>query len=402
MVLISKMQRTLIWLALAIVSAKAFAFSPSTSPIIIGLDADMSAVAKEGGIAIQRGAQIAISEINAKGGVLGRPLKLEVSNHRGNPARGQFNLKKAVKNPDLVAMLGGVHTPVVLQQLELIHQHKVPFLIPWAAGTPIIDNSYQPNFVFRVSVRDAEAADVLVKNAKQDGHNKIALMLEQTGWGRSNEASMRAASDKYKIQISQIEWFNWRQPSMLNELNRIKESGATAILLVANAPEGVTIAQEIASTEGLNRLAIYSHWGIAGGDFVENLGLKKLHKLNLKVLQTYSFSAPSNVQKNQYVIEQYRKQFDENVTSDSIQGAVGVAHAYDLVHLLALAIEQAKSTERIAIQKALENLPSYRGLLKTYAPAFTPNRHDSLFSVDYFLSTYDENGHLIPPSHAEK
>ena len=52
--------------------------SYAQDPIIIGLDADMSAVAKEGGIAIQRGAEIAIDEINKQGGVLNRPLKLMV------------------------------------------------------------------------------------------------------------------------------------------------------------------------------------------------------------------------------------------------------------------------------------------------------------------------------------
>jgi branched-chain amino acid transport system substrate-binding protein len=67
------------------------------TPLYIGLDADMSAVSKDGGIAIQRGAMIAIEEINHAGGVLNRPLELITKDHRGNPARGIANIKALSK-----------------------------------------------------------------------------------------------------------------------------------------------------------------------------------------------------------------------------------------------------------------------------------------------------------------
>lgn len=56
--------------------------------LFIGLDADVSGNSKIGGIAIKRGAQLAIDEINASGGIKGKQLSLLIRDHKGNPARG--------------------------------------------------------------------------------------------------------------------------------------------------------------------------------------------------------------------------------------------------------------------------------------------------------------------------
>jgi len=362
--------------------------------IIIGLDADMSAVAKEGGIAIKRGAQIAIEEINENGGLLNRTLKLVVKNHRGNPARGINNIKQLSKLKGLVAVIGGVHTPVALKELPIIHQNNIIYLDPWAAGTPIVDNGYEPNYVFRVSVRDAEAAKVMIPHAKNLGINNIGLLLERTGWGRSNEKSLTIAAKLHKVEIAHIAWFNWGQKSVENEITQLIKSGAKAIILVANAPEGALIAKTILKLS--EKLPIISHWGIAGGNFVDRVGLNNLKQLNISVLQTYSFAKPSNYKLNSQVLKRYQKKYNNNILAKEIPGAVGTAHAYDLVHLLAKAIYSAQSTDRALIRDELEKLPAYTGLLKTYQPAFTKAQHDALLSNDYIMSTFDDSGNLIP------
>lgn len=375
-------------------------FGWAQSTVKIGLDADMSAVAQEGGVAIERGAQLAIDEINQAGGLLGKRLELIIKDHKGNPARGRYNVKHLVKEDGLLAILGGVHTPVVLQELELIHQYGVPFLVPWAAGTPIVDNGFDPNFVFRVSVRDAEAATVMLLHAKKQGHKKVGLLLEQTGWGRSNEKSMLRAAEQFGVEVSQISWFNWRQPSMIKEIERIKESGATAALLVANAPEGAVIVKEVAEHASQD-LAIISHWGIVGGEFVKQVGLPTLGKVNLSVLQTYSFAKPYNKALNNRVLEAYRSKYEADIQPEAIPGAVGVAHAYDLVKMLAKAVEASGSLEWNKVRESLKTMKSFDGLLKTYLQPFSESQ-DALLAPDYMMMEYNEMGHLIPTDNAEK
>ena len=132
--------------------------------IVIGIDADMSSGAAQAGEAIRRGVALALDEINAEGGLLGRPVECVVRDHRGNPSRGVDNITEFAQMRDVLAVVGGIHTPVALQELDVIHREQMLYLDPWAAGTPVVDNGRNPNFVFRVSVRD-EYAGVSAGNA---------------------------------------------------------------------------------------------------------------------------------------------------------------------------------------------------------------------------------------------
>jgi branched-chain amino acid transport system substrate-binding protein len=75
---------------------------------------------------------------------------------------------------------------------------------------------------------------------------------------------------------------------------------------------------------------------------------------------------------------------------------VGTANAYDAMHLVAMAIEQAKSTDGDAIRTALEDLKgSYEGLIKTYNKPFTAENHDALTPNDYVMVHY-EGDSVVP------
>ena len=371
------------------------AMATEVDPIIIGLDADMSAGAAEGGLSIQRGAEIAIAEINEGGGVLGRPLQLKIKDHRGNPVRGANNIKSYAAMDNLVAVLGGVHTPVAMHELPLIHQHKIIYLGPWAAGTPVVKNGYQPNYVFRVSIRDEFAGAFLVEKALQKGYRKVALALEKTGWGRSNEKAMRSALTSKGLEPAEVAWFHWGARDQEAAVDKLIEAKPDIILLVANAPEGLEIAKSMASHTKEARIPIISHWGITGGNFYEQ-AKDVLGEIDLSILQTFSFVNPPFPDRAERVVNAYLKRYPEAVDASSISSPTGTAHAYDLIHLLALAIAKAGTTDRESVRNTLENLEEYQGLVRNYSPAFTSKRHDALDSSDFNLSQYDENGVIIP------
>ncbi|MER2491825.1 ABC transporter substrate-binding protein [Catenovulum sediminis] len=366
--------------------------------VYIGLDADLSAVAAEGGLAIKRGAEIAIDEINLQGGLLGKSVKLLAKDHRGNPARGLFNLKSFANNNKVIAILGGVHTPVVLNELEFIHQHKLVFLVPWAAGTPIVDNGYLPNYVFRVSVRDADAGQVLLQHAKAQHYKTITLLLENTGWGRSNKSSIQKAAKQLNLNINHIEWFNWRDQNLQLTTQRIAKSDTDAIILVANSPEGAEVIKGMASLPKEQRKPIISHWGITGGNFVQLAKIENLQKVKLSFLQTYSFLKPFSKETNQQLLAQYKKKYDESITAKSLPSPAGTAHAYDLVKLLAKAVIAADSFDSRKIQKALENITSHVGIVKHYQLPFSPAQHDALTPEDYQMCGFDQQGYIVPVS----
>lgn len=375
--------------------APTYAHASKASPIFIGLDADMSSGAALSGLSIQRGALIAIDEINAAGGVLGRPLELVTRDHRGNPARGKDNIVELAEIADLVAVIGGLHTPVAMAELEIIHEKKVIYLGAWAAGTPVVRNKYDPNYVFRVSVRDEFAAEFLLKQAQLDKHSSPCLLLENTGWGRSNKKGFDQAAKKLTLKISDTQWFNWGVKTFSAPFQQFMEKNCDVILLVANAKEGATVVKSMLGLPLKQRLPIISHWGITGGDFVALVG-QEFPDLELSFLQTYSFFKPTEDKVVAKFTQKYFQKFSATSKIEDIVAPVGSAHAYDIVHLLSRAIKQAGVTERSDIRTALENLDRYDGLIRKYDPPFTKSRHDALDIADFSLARFNDAGAIVP------
>lgn len=355
----------------------------------------MSKGSAQGGEAIRRGALLAMDEINEAGGVLARPLRLVVRDHHGVPARGIDNIIELARTDNLVAIIGGAHTPVALAELKTIHKEEVIYLGPWAAGTPIVDNNYDPNFVFRVSVRDEHAGGFLVDAARKRGFHRLGLLLWRTGWGRSNRKAMENALAAVGASPAAVQWFNSGQKNMTREIEALRKAGADVIMLVATATEGVKIVRTMANLPPDKRLPIISHWGITTADFHAKTA-DALTKVDLTFLQTYSFFDPPRRAIGKKVYTAYCAKFGGCRSPADVLSPVGTAHAYDLVHLLAKAIETAGATDRRAVQRSLETLGRHDGLVRRYDPPFTPGRHDALDATDFHLSRYDSNGAIKP------
>lgn len=112
------------------------------------------------------------------------------------------------------------------------------------------------------------------------------------------------------------------------------------------------------------------------------------------MVQTYSFiGAKSPAAKR--VLAALKSRYGI-ATAEDIDSPVGVAHAYDLTHILARAINKAGSTDRRKIRDALENLGPYDGLVRRYDKPFTPDRHDALSADQVFMARFNAQGGLIP------
>ena len=150
-------RRTLLAAGLALAAATPVL---ANEPIKIGLVTALSGQSALAGEAITRGMQIAIDEINAKGGLLGgRKLELVRRDDEANPAKGVVAARELIYREKVAVVFGGLDTPVSMAIVPLMNQEKVPFMGPWAAGTGITQNGANPNFAFRVSAVD-EIVDV--------------------------------------------------------------------------------------------------------------------------------------------------------------------------------------------------------------------------------------------------
>jgi len=365
--------------------------SGAPAPVVIGFDGEFGHRTSTSATAIRDGILLAIDEINGAGGVLGgRPLRLETRDNRSVPARGIQNLKDLSAIPDMVGVFVGKFSPVVLEMVPVAHDLRMLILDPWAAADEIVDNGRVPNYVFRLSLRDSWAMPALLQAAYDRGFRRIALMVPNTAWGRSNLAAMTSALSRFPdVELVSESIYNWGEKSLADKLAKAHAAGADAVVLVANETEGSLFVREMAARPAAEHLPVFSHWGIAGGAFVDMTG-GALNVVDLSVVQTFTFTG-LDTPKARDVLAGAGRLFGAD-TPAQIPSHVGFAHAYDLTHLLARAVDQAGTTDRAAIRDAMERLGPHDGLVRRYDPPFTPDRHEALGPEDVFVGRFLPDG----------
>lgn len=358
----------------------------AAEPIKIGLVTAMSGQSARAGEAITRGATIAIEEINARGGVLGRRLELVRRDDEANPAKGLTAARELIQREKVAVLIGGLDTPVQLAIVPFVNNTKFPFLVPWAAGTNITQNGAPNNYVFRVSAMDEEVDRAIVAySRKTHDAKKPGMILVNNPWGESNEVGLKAALKTAGIEPAGIEKFEGNDVDVVSQLSRLKQAGADTLYLVGNVGPSSQVVKS------LDRMGwappIVSHWGPAGGRFTELAGP---NAKSVIFVQTYSFFGDlSPIGKK--VLAALQAKYPDIKGPEDVTPAVGVANTYDSILLIAKAIEKAGSTDPTAIRDGFYAIDKVDGLIKTYEKPFTKDKHDALSAGDYIWARFEDN-----------
>ncbi len=376
----------------------------------IYLDADFTGT-KNASISIQQGINVALAEENYL--INGYQFEVIAKDHKGSSLRSKRNLEAFLANTNALLVFSGLHSPPLLAHKDYINNNQILVLNPWAAAGPITRAKDTNNWIFRLSIDDSNAGTFISKHALNEGFEKPYLLLEDTGWGRSNNNTMTKALAANGIKPKGVTWFNWglgiNHAKIL--LRKVKSSGADVIFFVGNANEGKTFAKAMLALEIELQLPIRSHWGITGGDFSDVINKEKRDKLDLQFIQTqFSFLTQPQSLLAKNVLSQAITMYPEINTANDIKAATGFIHAYDLTKLLITAIKQSGLTgdrqqDINAIKFALEHLKSpVQGLIKNYKTPFSPytldniNAHEALGKTDYAMGYYqaDNSVTLLP------
>lgn len=359
----------------------------AAEPVKIGLVAALSGQSAKSGEAITRGLSIAIDEINASGGVLGgRMIELIRRDDESNPAKGQIAARELIYKEKVAVFFGGLDSPVSLAIVPLANKSKTPFMGVWAAATPITRNGAKINYVFRVSAVDAIVDRALMQyGIKTYGTKKAGLMLINNPWGESNDKGLHAAGKIENVEIVGVEKFEGKDVDVVPQLLRLKKAGADTIFLVSNAAPGAQMMKSLGRMGW--KVPVVSHWGISGGRFPELAG-KMAEKVDF--IQTYSFFGKQSAV-GEKLLKSLIKKYDDINGPEDVIPPVGIANAYDAMHLTAMAINKAGSTDGEAIRKAYLSLGKYNGLIKEYDNPFTKDNHDALNHNDYVMVRFQGN-----------
>lgn len=380
----------------------------SNNTLSIYLSADQT-VSKSSGRSIEQGIKTALSEVNFK--LLGKEIQVVVLDHKGSSLRSKQHLDQFLNDKNALLIYSGLHSPPILESRDFINENEILMLDPWAAAGPITRYPSENNWIFRLSVDDTKAGSFITKSAFKEGYSRPFLVLEDTGWGKSNEKNMNAALLELEMEAAGTVWFNWSIGSNQAKfiLREAKAAGADVIFFVGNAPEGKVFAKAMSELDPNNKLPIRSHWGITGGDFPDVIDKEIRSKIDLKFIQTsFSFINHEQTPLSKKVILEANSLFPDEIQSgNDIKAPTGFIHAYDLTKIL---IESTKNIDinlpidkqRSELRANLEDLDRpIEGLIKTYERPFdiysdqNPDAHEALGENDLRMAYYNDLGEIV-------
>lgn len=358
--------------------------------IIIGIDTDLSTGSKSSGLAIKRGVELAIDEINANGGILGKKVYAIAKDHKTISTKAIDNINEFMNNNQVKAIIGGKLSAIIATEIEYIQKGAKPYISPWASAAKIIENGYEENYLFRVSANNKQAVKRIYDEAMQNYKSPIVI-VENSIWGRGALKLMEDFALNENKRLENIVVLNRGENDFTNIIEILKTKKIDSIIMVLNNKEGTQVVKTISKNN--IELPLISHWGVLGGKFFKE-NKEYLKRNDFKLIQTFNLIKNKSEQVKK-LTSAYLKKYGKKSINE-IVAPNGVAQAYDATQLLALAMKKANSLEGEKIKESLENIEYYKGVVKTYENPFSKEDHEALEEKDFFFVTYNEDGILVP------
>lgn len=193
------------------------------------------------GAAMVQGANLALSIINADGGVLGHQVKLDPQDDASDPADAVPAAEKEINVDHAVAIVGPIvqTAPVVL---PLAARANIPMLM-WGGGAAF-DNETSPYF-YRLAPSDTEMSDAMMVYAHRRGWNKVALAIGNTTGDTSLIPGLTAAARKLGMTIQHTVTFAVGSTSFRSEINQLFSGHPQAIVGQFDIPSAGVLFGEL-------------------------------------------------------------------------------------------------------------------------------------------------------------
>lgn len=351
---------------------------PAAPPTVrIGVVAPLSGPSADFGVPMLNGVKLAVDEINAAGGYLGRPLELLVRDDGANPDQGRKASEELVAQK-VVAMIAFCNTGVAAKSLDVFQDNKVPLIIPCATGTQLTARYPAPeSYIFRTSAKDAIQASFVVDDIVKRGWTKVAVFADSTAYGESGLKDVVAALSGHQLSPVHVARFPLGVKDVTAELKAARDAGANAVFSYSLGPESVAIAR---GRKALGwKVPQVGAWALSFPAYVD---VAKEAAEDTLMAQTFIVEQRGNERRAAF-LNGYMSKYKLK----SVPAAIPAAQAYDSTYLLLYGLFGVSngSLSGPAIKASLENLKKvYYGAVATYDRPFSVSDKDA-FSANMLL-----------------
>jgi branched-chain amino acid transport system substrate-binding protein len=296
-----------------------------------------------------KGVRSGVSEINSRGGVLGKKLMLVELDTKSTPIGAKVAADKAVKD-NVVAIIGSAWSSHTLPAAKVAQAAGVPLITNISTFPGITDIG---DYIFRVCFTDLFQGRVMAQFARMELKAATAVVFENLNSDFSMSLSREFCSNFEKLggEVLLRTTYKDRQDDYSQIIEQAVQGRPDVLFIPGYDESGVIIAK--AHAAGLTAIPL-------GGDGwdMPDFFIKSAGKATGGYYCTH-WSKEMDSEPSRYFVNKYYPYSQNDI------GTAPAALAYDAVLLLADAIQRAGSTDRSAIRQALAATRDFKGVTGT-------------------------------------
>ena len=296
-----------------------------------------------------KGLTLAIEEINAAGGALGRKLELFTEDNQTKPGESATAAKKLISRNKVVALIGEVASGRSLEAAPIAQAAKIPMIAPAATNPKVTQTG---NYIFRVCFIDPFQGTVMAKFAQNDLKAKRVAILSSV----SNAYSVGLAKFFKETFVANgglvvsEKNFSEGDKDFRAQLTAVKAANVDAIFVPSYYTEAALIARQ-ARDLGLT-VPLFGGDGWVADQLLEIGG----DALNGCYYSTH-FSPENQDPVVQAFVKKFKARWGANENPDAF-----AALGYDAAFVLVDAIKRAGTTDGPKLRDALAAIKNFAGV----------------------------------------
>ena len=316
------------------------------------------------------GGLIAIEEINAAGGIMGRPIVRKEEDDEASPSKQPTVMKKII-DAKAVALMGPTGSSQALASLAFTTPAKL-LQTSYAFAADLGDGTKYPyhyHCSFNTDHQGEAAVRYLVDSLKI---KKLGILVENTAFGEQATAACKKALQKRGLTAVTIETYPINAPDLNSYVGNLRKAGVDGVLAwIGNTPNAAMAFNAMHSQKWYPQVA--GHNGLFAEallDLVPAEALQGASGTHYKALTWSDTETPGPKQVG------FVRKLAAYPDAKGLETVVTMSPFYDFLNLLKMVIESEKSFDPDKVERALDNVKNYPGLLGPIS--FTSTNHTGL------------------------
>ncbi|MFZ5758558.1 MAG: ABC transporter substrate-binding protein [Thermodesulfobacteriota bacterium] len=294
-----------------------------------------------------------VDKINAEGGINGDTIELIIKDSGGNPEKAISFAKQLIEEEKVLAIIGPSTSGETMSIKQICEEGKT-IMLSCAAAEVIVNPVAK--YVFKTPQKDSFVAKKIFMEMNRMGISKVAVLTDNTGFGKAGKEQIKAIAPEFKITIVAEETYDSKATDLSAIVAKIKANkDVQAVINWSVVPAQSIVAKNIRQT-GWDVPLFQSH-GFGNIKYVEAAGAAAEGIIfpagRLLVADTLPADHPQKAVLVQYR-DEYEAKFKETVSTFG-------GHGYDALMILVNAIKAAGSTDSEKVRDAIENTKGFVG-----------------------------------------